>query len=68
MITIYALKDDELNVAIEWSIRRGNWKKKHKLPFRGGMTVSKDMLLISDFAGNFSLLIVTMAETNWSVL
>ena len=43
------------------------WKKKHSLPFRGGMTVFKDVLLISDFAGNFLSINNTSGKTNWSV-
>ncbi|MDC0456349.1 PQQ-binding-like beta-propeller repeat protein [Alphaproteobacteria bacterium] len=44
------------------------WKKTHNLPFRGGMTVSKDVLLISDFAGNFLSINNKNGYTNWNVL
>ena len=44
------------------------WKKMHNLPFRGGMTVFKDVLLISDFAGNFLSINNKNGKTNWNVL
>ena len=44
------------------------WKKTHDLPFRGGMTVSKNLLLISDFAGNMLSINNKNGETNWNVL
>ncbi|MDB3914363.1 PQQ-binding-like beta-propeller repeat protein [Alphaproteobacteria bacterium] len=49
--------------------KNGNliWKKNHSLPFRGGMTVFNDLLLISDFVGNFLSINNTNGKTNWSV-
>ena len=44
------------------------WKKTHNLPFRGGITVSKDILLISDFAGNFLCINNKNGEINWNIL
>ena len=67
-ITIYVNSGYNEIVAINGSDGNLIWKKKHNLPFRGGMTVSKDILLISDYEGNVFSINNKNGKTNWSVL
>lgn len=67
-ITIYINSGYNRILAISGNNGDVIWKKIHNLPFRGGMTVSKDVLLISDFAGNFISVNNKNGKTNWNVL
>ena len=67
-IIIYVNSGYNEIVAINGNNGNSIWKKKYNLPFRGGMTVSKEFLLISDFAGNFLSINNKSGETNWSIL
>ena len=44
-----------------------NWKKKYKLPFRGGITFFQDRLFLSDYEGNFFSINSTNGQIIWSV-
>ena len=67
-ITIYI--NSGYNKVLAINAKNGDviWKKTHNLPFRGGMTVFKDLLFISDFAGNFLSINNKNGETNWNIL
>ena len=67
-ITIYINSGYNQILAINGKNGEEIWKKTHNLPFRGGMTVSKDVLLISDFAGNFLSINNKNGKINWNVL
>tara|TARA_X000000950_G_scaffold244207_1_gene300184 strand:- start:65 stop:1375 length:1311 start_codon:yes stop_codon:yes gene_type:complete len=56
---------DEL-VAINETLGNKIWSKKFKLPLRGGMTVTQNLLLLSDFDGNFYSINNETGEINWS--
>ena len=66
-ITIYVNSGYDEILAINSITGKEVWKKKHNLPFRGGMTVHKNLLLISDFAGNFLSINNQNGKTNWNV-
>ena len=42
------------------------WKKKHRLPIRGGMTSFKDSIFVGDFDGNFLSIDSNNGKTNWN--
>ena len=42
------------------------WKKKHRLPIRGGITSSKDSIFVGDFDGNFLSIDNNNGKTNWN--
>ena len=67
-VTLYVYSGYNEIVAINGENGDLIWRKNHNLPFRGGMTAFNDMLLISDFAGNFLSINSTNGKTNWSVL
>ena len=67
-ITIYVNSGYNEILAINGNNGDEIWKKTHKLPFRGGITVSKELLLISDFAGNLLSINNKNGKTNWSIL
>ena len=51
-ITIYAHNGYDEILAINGDNGKFEWKKKHDLPIRGGITSYKNSILISDFDGN----------------
>ena len=67
-ITIYINSGYNEILAINGSDGNEIWRIKHNLPFRGGMTVSKDFLLISDFEGNFLSINNKNGKINWNIL
>ena len=67
-VTIYVNSGYNEVLAINGNNGDVIWKKTHNLPFRGGITVSKDILLISDFAGNFLCINNKNGEINWNIL
>ena len=56
---------DEL-VAINEASGNKIWSKKFNLPLRGGMTVSQNLMFLSDFEGNFYSINNETGEINWS--
>ena len=67
-ITIYINSGHNQILAMNGNNGDVIWKIKHNLPFRGGMTVSKGLLLVSDFAGNFLCINNKNGETKWNIL
>ncbi len=56
---------DEL-VAINEASGNKIWSKKFNLPLRGGMTVTQNLMFLSDFEGNFYSINNETGEINWS--
>ena len=56
---------DEL-VALNETSGNKIWSKKFNLPLRGGMTVTQNLVLLSDFEGNFYSINNETGEINWS--
>ena len=56
---------DEL-VAINEASGNKIWSKKFNLPLRGGMTVTQNLIFLSDFEGNFYSINNETGEINWS--
>jgi outer membrane protein assembly factor BamB len=54
-------------MSIDGSSGEVNWKKKYKLPFRGGITFFQDRLFLSDYEGNFFSINSSNGEIIWSV-
>ena len=52
-VTLYAHNGSQELLAINGVDGTVIWKKKHELPFRGGITSYKNYLFVSDFDGNF---------------
>ena len=65
-VTIYA--HNGLNKILALNGFNGEiiWKKKSRLPIRGGITASKDTIFVSDFDGNFLSIDNYNGKTNWS--
>ena len=57
--------NDEL-LSIDANSGKINWKKKHKLPFRGGITFFQNTLFMSDYEGNFLAINSQNGEIIWT--
>ena len=66
-VTIFAHKGNDELMSIDGSSGEVNWKKKYKLPFRGGITFFQDRLFLSDYEGNFFSINSSNGEIIWSV-
>ena len=66
-ITIFLHTGNDELLSIDGSSGEVNWKKKYKLPFRGGITFFKDRLFLSDYEGNFFSINSNNGEIIWSV-
>ena len=53
-------------VAINEASGNKIWSKKFNLPLRGGITVTQNLVLLSDFEGNFYSINNETGEINWS--
>jgi outer membrane protein assembly factor BamB len=67
-ITLYINSGYDEIIAINSINGEEIWKKKHNLPFRGGMTTHKNSLLVSDFSGNLFSINNKNGQTKWNVL
>ena len=65
-ITIYAHNGFDEILALNGANGEIKWKKKHSLPFRGGITSSKGSVFVSDFDGNFLSIDDENGKTNWN--
>lgn len=52
-VTIFLHSGNDELMSIDGFSGEMNWKKKYKLPFRGGITFFEDRLFLSDYEGNF---------------
>ena len=66
-VTIFLHTGHDELMSIDGSSGEVNWKKKYKLPFRGGMTFFEDRLFLSDYEGNFLSVSSNNGEIIWSV-
>ena len=66
-ITIFVHTGSDELVSIDGSSGEVNWKKKYKLPFRGGITTFDDKLFLSDYEGNFFSINTSNGQIIWSV-
>jgi outer membrane protein assembly factor BamB len=65
-ITIYAHNGFDEILALNGANGEITWKKKHPLPFRGGITSSKGFVFVSDFDGNLLSIDDKNGKTNWN--
>ena len=65
-ITIYAHNGFDEILALNGDNGEITWKKKHPLPFRGGITSSKGSVFVSDFDGNLLSIDDKNGKTNWN--
>ena len=66
-VTVFAHDGNNELISIDGFSGKLNWKKKYKLPFRGGVTFFKDSLFLSDYEGNFFSINSRNGEIIWSV-
>ena len=66
-VTIFLHTGNDELMSIDGSSGEVNWKKKYKMPFRGGMTFFEDSLFLSDYEGNFFSINSNNGEIIWSV-
>ena len=66
-VTIFLHSGNDEIMSIDGSSGKVNWKKKYKLPFRGGITFFEDRLFLSDYEGNFLSINSNNGEIIWNV-
>ena len=66
-VTLYAHNGFDEILALNGDNGEIIWKKKHRLPIRGGITSNKDSIFVSDFDGNFLSIDNNNGKTNWNV-
>lgn len=67
-ITLYAHNGNDEIIAIDGINGKIIWKRNHNLPFRGGITSSKNFILVNDFDGNLLSIDGKNGKNIWSVL
>ena len=65
-VTIFAHSGNDELLSINGVSGVINWKKKYKLPFRGGITFFNDRLFLSDYEGNFFSIDIRNGDVLWS--
>ena len=65
-ISIYAHNGFDEILALNGANGEITWKKKHPLPFRGGITSSEGSVFVSDFDGNLLSIDDKNGKTNWN--
>ena len=66
-ITIFAHTGNDELLSINGISGTINWKKKYKLPFRGGITFFQGALYLSDYEGSFLCINSDNGEILWNV-
>ena len=66
-VTIFLHTGTDELVSIDGSSGEVKWKKKYKLPFRGGITFFEDKLFLSNYEGDFLSINSNNGEIIWSV-
>ena len=66
-ITIFAHTGNDELLSINGVSGEINWRKKFKLPFRGGITYFQGGLFLSDYEGNFFSINSNNGEIIWNV-
>ena len=65
-VTIFAHTGNNEILSIDGISGSINWKKKYKLPFRGGITFFQSRLFLSDYEGNFLSINSRNGKVMWS--
>ena len=65
-VTIYAHNGSNKILAVNGVNGKIVWKKKHRLPIRGGITSSEDSIFVSDYDGNILSIDNNNGKTNWN--